>query len=107
MKTRKSIAGAFAILIIAFALVLAACTLFGPIPQNVPANSTTTTSCFTCTQSTAYWLYHNTTPAELRMMLDQGADIMVVDVRMPEEYRTIHIPGAVNIPLNELPYESR
>lgn len=35
--------------------------------------------------------------------LASGAPFQLVDVRTPEEFDTGHIPGAVNIPLQELP----
>ena len=35
---------------------------------------------------------------ELQGMLDQKADIVVVDVRYPGDFRKSHIPGAVNLP---------
>lgn len=35
--------------------------------------------------------------------LTQSGEAMVIDVRPPEEYRAGHIPGAVNVPLGELP----
>jgi phage shock protein E len=34
-----------------------------------------------------------------RRLLHEGA--LVVDVRSPEEFRSRHVPGALNIPLNE------
>jgi phage shock protein E len=42
------------------------------------------------------------TPAGLRLRLDAGAPPALLDVRTPEEYAEGHIPGAVNIPLDEL-----
>jgi rhodanese-related sulfurtransferase len=39
--------------------------------------------------------------AEAREMLDQGAQL--VDVRVDHEWETGHLPGAVHIPLAELP----
>ena len=42
--------------------------------------------------------------SELKAQIDEGrADLQVVDVRRPEEYRAGHIPGAVNVPLHRLP----
>lgn len=38
---------------------------------------------------------------ELATLLDGGAT--VIDVRMPDEYETAHVPGAVLVPLPELP----
>ena len=39
-------------------------------------------------------------PAEARALLGQGA--RVIDVRTPAEFRSAHLPMAVNIPLAEL-----
>ena len=39
-----------------------------------------------------------TGPVELARNVKQGADIVVVDVREPEDYKKGHIPGAVNLP---------
>jgi rhodanese-related sulfurtransferase len=38
---------------------------------------------------------------ELATLLDSGAT--VIDVRMPDEYETAHVPGAVLVPLPEIP----
>ena len=44
--------------------------------------------------------------ADLQRLLKQSPDqLTIIDVRSPEEFAEIHIPGAINIPLNEL--ESR
>lgn len=32
-------------------------------------------------------------------------DIQVVDIRQPDEFAEGHIPGALNIPMNELPHQ--
>lgn len=37
---------------------------------------------------------------ELATALEQGAPL--IDVRMPEEYEDMHVPGAVHMPLSEL-----
>lgn len=39
--------------------------------------------------------------ADLKARMDQGA-VTLVDVRTPAEYNDGHVPGAVNIPLDEL-----
>jgi rhodanese-related sulfurtransferase len=39
-----------------------------------------------------------TGPVELHHALEQGADIVVVDVREEEDYQKGHIPGAINLP---------
>lgn len=41
--------------------------------------------------------------SEARMLLEKDNEIILLDVRQPEEYEKGHIPGAVLIPLPELP----
>ena len=41
-------------------------------------------------------------PQEARTMIDEGATL--IDVRTPREYAQQHIPGAINIPLQEIPH---
>jgi rhodanese-related sulfurtransferase/rubrerythrin len=40
---------------------------------------------------------------EARELLERSRDVLLLDVRQPEEYEKGHIPGAVLIPLPELP----
>jgi rhodanese-related sulfurtransferase len=41
--------------------------------------------------------------AELQLLIRQSPErVSIVDVRTPEEYCEKHIPGAINIPLDEL-----
>ncbi len=42
-------------------------------------------------------------PAELKARLDNGENLMVVDLRQPWEYHAGHIPSAVNIFLQHIP----
>jgi molybdopterin/thiamine biosynthesis adenylyltransferase/rhodanese-related sulfurtransferase/molybdopterin converting factor small subunit len=42
-------------------------------------------------------------PKALKQLIDDGKDVVVVDVREPWEYEINHIEGARLIPLNELP----
>ena len=42
-------------------------------------------------------------PAELRALLDQGADLRLIDVRTPAEHAAAHIAGTYNVPLQVLP----
>jgi rhodanese-related sulfurtransferase len=41
-------------------------------------------------------------PKELSNWLGAGEPLRIVDVRSPEEFAEGHIPGAENIPLNEI-----
>ena len=43
------------------------------------------------------------TPVELKRRLDAGDDLLVLDVREPNEYQINRIPGSTLIPLGELP----
>ncbi|GAB3695106.1 rhodanese-like domain-containing protein [Halorubrum pallidum] len=42
------------------------------------------------------------TPAEVNDRVQAG-DVRVIDTRSPEEYERGHIPGAINVPLGDLP----
>lgn len=45
---------------------------------------------------------HNTLEVEELETLRRRDDAVLIDVRKPEEYRSGHVPGALNIPLSEL-----
>ncbi|MCL1915846.1 MAG: rhodanese-like domain-containing protein [Desulfovibrionaceae bacterium] len=42
------------------------------------------------------------TPEEGKAMVQQQTDLVILDVRNPNEYVTVHYPDALNIPVNEL-----
>ena len=44
----------------------------------------------------------NVTPAELAALRESGVAPVVIDVRSSEEYASGHIPGAVNIPFDQV-----
>lgn len=43
-----------------------------------------------------------TSAAELSRQMGEGKKVLVIDVRSPEEFASGHIPGATNIPIEEL-----
>jgi len=43
-----------------------------------------------------------TSAEQLQQALGKGAKLLVIDVRSPQEFAAGHIPGAVNIPLDDL-----
>src|SRR5712691_209040 len=47
------------------------------------------------------------TAAELKAKLDSGEDILILDVREPQEYRINQIHGSILIPLGDLPQRVR
>ena len=40
---------------------------------------------------------------EARSLVDRGEEVLLIDVRGRAEYDRSHIPGAVSLPLRELP----
>ena len=42
--------------------------------------------------------YTKITQEEAKKLMDERDDILIVDVRNPEEYAQGHIPGAINVP---------
>ena len=43
------------------------------------------------------------TPQDVKERIDADDDLQVVDIRQPDDYERGHIPGAINIPMPELP----
>ena len=39
---------------------------------------------------------------QVRDLLARDQDVALLDVRSPAEYETVHIPGSVNLPLDQL-----
>jgi len=96
----KRILRVFIILVIAIALIIASYSLFNPPSNENTSSIAINTVCIQCTQ---LMLYHNITAVELNIMLNQGVNFTIIDVRTFEEYKSGHIPGAINIPIDELP----
>lgn len=46
-------------------------------------------------------------PSTVRALTGTGTDVLVVDVRTPGEYQSAHIPGSVNLPLDQVEEHSR
>ena len=53
-------------------------------------------------QETAIKQAESITPTELQTQREAGTAPLVIDVRTSEEYDSGHIPGAVNIPFDEV-----
>ena len=47
--------------------------------------------------------YENISPAEAKSRMDAHPEVVIVDVRRPDEFVTGHIPGAINVPLADIP----
>ena len=46
-------------------------------------------------------VYHQITAEEAKTMIDNGG-VTIVDVRRPDEYAAQHIPGAINVPNEDI-----
>lgn len=42
-------------------------------------------------------------PAQVKRLLDMGHRIVLLDVREPEEVALVRLPGALHIPMSEIP----
>ena len=49
--------------------------------------------------------YIKVSPSRARKLLYRDPNILLIDVRDPEEYMDGHIPGSINIPLQVLDFE--
>jgi len=45
---------------------------------------------------------HETGAKQLHSLMDRNGKVLVLDVRTPQEYAAEHVPGAVNVPINQL-----
>jgi len=48
-------------------------------------------------------MYSQITPTDLKQRIASGEDLVLIDVRQPEEHAEVHIPNSILIPLGELP----
>ncbi|KMQ50849.1 Thioredoxin [Chitinispirillum alkaliphilum] len=46
--------------------------------------------------------FKNVTPAESRMLIDESEDVIILDIRTVQEFRSGHLKNSTHIPLNEL-----
>ena len=82
--------------------VLAACPVFAespPAPQVAPAPAGAAAQPAT----PAVKLTQVSQDALVKMQADKNSRVFVLDVRTPQEFATGHVPGAVNIPYDQVP----
>lgn len=48
-------------------------------------------------------VYKTISVSDARAMMQSSSNVLVIDVRTPEEYVQGHLKGAINIPLSDLP----
>ena len=48
-------------------------------------------------------VYKTISVSDARVMMQSSSNVLVVDVRTPQEYVKGHLEGAINIPLSDLP----
>jgi phage shock protein E len=49
--------------------------------------------------------YTNISPREGKELIATGKNVFLLDVRTAEEYREVHIPNSISLPLNQLKSE--
>lgn len=55
-----------------------------------------------CTGCGAAGTYRHLTPEDAQKIIDTESDVIILDVRTPEEYAKSHIPDAVLLPVEEI-----
>ncbi len=70
-----------------FYLLLATTLLTACVPTSEPEQNAT---------------YQNISANEAKAIMDSTTDVIILDVRTPEEYEEGHIPGAILIPYTEI-----
>lgn len=58
---------------------------------------------FYVTRSTKNSMINEISPQELKTRFDQRVSVVLLDVREPEEVAIVRLPGAVHIPMGEVP----
>lgn len=48
--------------------------------------------------------YKSISPQDAKKRIDNEKNILLIDVRTPEEFRSIRIPNSISVPLNNLKY---
>lgn len=102
MRTRAISRTALGGIVVAMALVaalgLSACAGGQTTSGNSAEGSSGGMNTATDTETSAY---HKITAADAKALMDEGG-VTVVDVRTPQEYADGHIPGAINIPNEDI-----
>ena len=93
---RPSARRALAVLVLGASAVAAACSPSAAAPATAPATAPAASAAAGAVAA----LPATVSTAEALAMRDAGA--FVLDVRQPEEWNAVHIPGATLIPLGEL-----
>jgi phage shock protein E len=97
MKQKRNSLAAFLIATV----VLAGCG--NTVPTSIMKNTEATTATnVSGTTSEAGAKSTLVTPEEAKKMLDADSTIVLLDVREPDEYKTIHIPGSTLLPLGDV-----
>lgn len=89
----------FTALMLIFVISAAGC---GAKPDNTAATASAAASATTASASAASGSYQTNTPDEVKKMMDNGDDIVVVDVRTAGEYKAGHLESAINVPVETI-----
>ena len=91
--------------LLALAIGLTACAPQAPAPTATPAATITPEASPAATQEAAEAPkaeYRQLTAEQAKARMDSGDEVIILDVRTPEEYAQGHIPGAVLLPVSNI-----
>ena len=91
--------------LLALAIGLTACAPQAPAPTATPATTITPEASPAATQEAAEAPkaeYRQLTAEQAKARMDSGDEVIILDVRTPEEYAQGHIPGAVLLPVSNI-----
>ena len=89
---------------IPFIILIVAWVSYSVMQPLAPVQPQTMTSSTMAPQSVSQQVsYQIISASEARAMIQSSPNLLVVDVRTPEEFAQGHLQGAINIPLSNLP----
>ncbi len=86
---------------IPFIILIAAWVIYSVMQPSISIQPQTATS--TAISGGQQLGYKTISVSDARAMIQSSPNLLVVDVRTPQEYAQGHLKGAINIPLSDLP----
>jgi rhodanese-related sulfurtransferase len=83
-------------------VVVGGLTAIGASTRNASANGAAPTASAPATATPGPAEYHKLLPEEAKARIDSGDPVVIVDVRTAAEFAESRIPGAINVPNEEI-----
>lgn len=83
-------------------VVVGGLTAIGASTRNASANGAAPTASAPATATPGPAEYHKLLPEEAKTRIDSGDPVVIVDVRTAAEFAESRIPGAINVPNEEI-----